>query len=155
MSTYNYATYDDLITRYPIASKWSDTETQITSFISYAESELNGLLGTAFTVPFTAPIPMAVTDLTLDLAYARKALTMEKPDEAKLIREAVYERIQRIKDGKEVLLTPLGVITQSTERADIWSSTSNYQPVHTMLDAENAHTMVDSSMLQAEEDART
>jgi hypothetical protein len=148
----SYATYDELITRYPQASKWAETQAQVeNSFLYFAEAELNGLLASAFTVPFVAPIPAAVTDITIDLAYARK-MRSQDPEKAVAIEKAVYDRIQRIKDGDEIILTTTSTLQSESQ---IWSSTQNYHPVHSMLDAESAYTMVSSEMLTAAEDERS
>lgn len=152
----SYATYNDLIIRYPTAQKWADTPLSVNSnFIYYAENELNGLLAPAFSVPFAVP-PITVVDLTLDLAYARKQLTAS-PGDAELIRNAVYSRIANILAGKESLITASGTVLSATDTTGdktIWSNTMNYPPVNTMLDAESAHTMISSEMLYAEEELR-
>ena len=148
----SYATYDELITRYPSASQWADTSTMVTnSFLRFAEAELDGLLSVTFNVPFTAPVPLIITDLTIDLAYARHILT-SNPAEAKIIRDAVYARIDRIVNGLENIIGVDGVTLGETE-TDIWSSTGGYQPTNSMLDAQDSE--ISPELLQAEEDART
>lgn len=152
----SYATYNDLIVRYPAAQKWADTPSMVNSFfIHFAENELNGLLASVFDVPFASP-PVTVIDLTIDLAYARRQTTAD-PANAEAVRNYVYSRIENIISGKELLLTASGTaLDASTVTGDrtVWSNTMNYPPVNTMLDAESAHTMVSSEMLQAEEDLR-
>jgi hypothetical protein len=125
------------------------------NFIHYAENELNGLLAVVFDVPFATP-PITIIDLTIDLAYARRMLTLN-PDESKIVRDAVYGRINNLVMGKEVLITSSGTVISALELTGdrtIWSSTMNYPPVNTMLDADNAHTMISSEMLYQEEDLR-
>lgn len=149
-----YATYDDLVLRYPAVSKWAATEAQVNSgMIHFAENQLNGMLASHFTVPFGGSHP-TITDLTIDLAYARGMLTRD-PKGAKAVMDLVTGRIQDIKDGKEYIYTASGTTIYATGGgSDIWSTTKDYHPVHSMLDAEAAHTMISSSYLEALEDER-
>lgn len=149
-----YATYDDLILRYPAASKWAATPSEVNSgMIGYAENQINGILAGHFTVPFDGAHP-TIADLTIDLAYARGMLTRD-PKGAKAVMDLVMGRIQDIKDGKEYIYTASGTTIYATGGgASIWSTTGSYHPVHSMLDAEAAHTMISSNYLEALEDER-
>ncbi len=150
----SYATYDDLILRYPAASKWAATPSEVNSgMIHFAENQLNGMLASHFSVPFAGSHP-TVVDLTIDLAYARGMLTRD-PKGARAVLDLVMGRIKDIKEGKEYIFTASGTTIYATGGGSgIWSSTASYHPVHSMLDAEDAHTMVSSEMLYAMEDER-
>lgn len=149
-----YATYDDLVLRYPAVSKWAATEAQVNSgMIHFAENQLNGMLASHFSVPFAGSHP-TVVDLTIDLAYARGMLTRD-PKGAKAVLDLVMGRIKDIKEGREYIYTSSGTTIYATGGGSgIWSSTASYHPVHSMLDAESQYTMISSEMLSAQEDER-
>lgn len=146
----SYASYDDLIVRYPLASKWAETESQInSSFIHFAEIELNGLLASKFTVPMDAH--PTIIDLTIDLAFAR-AMLVKDPEKYGPFHKTVTDRITRIKKGEEFIYTSSGSTVYPTGGGtDIWSTTMDYSPVHSMLDAESAYTGVSSDRQYDEE----
>ena len=150
-----YASYDDLVLRYPAASKWGATEAQVNSgMIHYAEIHLNSMLASHFSVPFAGSHP-TIVDLTIDLAYARGMITRD-PKGAKAVMELVDKRIDNLKAGKEYLYTGSGTTIYATGGgASIWSSTMDYHQTHSMLDTENAHTMISSDYLEALEDERS
>lgn len=149
-----YATYDDLILRYPAASKWAATPSEVNSgMIHFAENQVNGMLASHFSVPFAGSHP-TVVDLTIDLAYARGMLTRD-PKGAKAVLDLVMGRIKDIKEGREYIYTSSGTTIYATGGGSgIWSSTASYHSVHSMLGAEHDLTMVSSEMLYAMEDER-
>ena len=76
-------------------------------------------------------------------------------EKADAMHDAFLKRIERIKAGEEFIITDSGTnIGPQDAAAAVWSSTENYHPTHSMLDAANPYTMVDSAMLDAEEDKR-
>ncbi len=149
-----YATFEDLIIRYPVVKTWGKTDTEVNSgLIHFAERQLDGMLASAFTVPFVAAHP-TVIDLTIDIAYARAMLRID-PEKAKEIRFAVLSRVKALKNGGEYLVTGSGTIAPSGTDDTVWSSTENFHPTHSMLDAENVFTHISSAMLEFEENLRT
>jgi hypothetical protein len=132
-----YITYEDLVARYSILRTWGRSPTEVNSdLIFYAESELNGLLAPAFTVPFDAAHP-TIKDLTIDLAYV-KAMFTKDPKVALQYRKELYLRIEEIKAGKEILYTGSGTtILPNVPANEPWSSSENYLPTHTMLGSED------------------
>jgi len=147
-----YANYAEAIQRYPLLATWSQTNVE-SDLLYFAEMELNSLLASHFTVPFAAAHP-TVKDLTIDLAYYR-ALRMKDPKKAREIREDIKGRIDDIKDGEEYIYTGSGTtIEPSGSGEEIWSTTMDYHPVHSMLDADDSLTMVSSERLQDEADER-
>lgn len=142
----SYSTYEEVIARYPILQTWGKQETDVNSdLIYYAEVELNGLLGTHYTVPFATTHP-TVADLTIDLAYYRAAITKD-PDKAEALRKRVMDRIDRIKAGKEVIATGSGGLAMDTSQVPVWSNVDDYHPAFSMLDAESEYSRVSSAML--------
>ena len=146
----SYASYDDLVTRYPLAAKWAETESQVNSaFIHFAEVELNGLLASKFAVPLDAHPTMI--DLTVDLAFARSMLVKD-PKKYGPFHKAVLDRIIGIKRDDEFIYTGSGTTIYPTGGGtDIWSTTMGYHPTHSMHDAESAFSLVSSDRLYDEE----
>jgi len=149
-----YADYDECVARYAALATWGKTPTEVSSdLIYYAEIELNGRLGSHFSVPFSADHP-TVKDLTIDLAYYRAIRTTD-PSKAKALHAAVLGRIDDIKKGKEYIYTGSGtIILPDGADQEIWSTTQDYHPVHGMLEAEDAGSRIDPDRLDDESDER-
>jgi hypothetical protein len=150
-----YITYQELLARYPQFKSWHEgNESLVNSFaIYYAESELNGRLAPAFSVPFS-PAPSMIKDLTFDLTYARMMRSLD-PDKYTEFYDSVVERIQGVVDGAAVIVTDSGTqLLAALPAGEIWSSTMNYHPVHSMLDAESEYTRVSSEQLYDLENER-
>lgn len=147
-----YATYENAIARYPEFVRFGNGQSDVNSgLIHYAEVELDSRLAPYYTVPFAAPIPGVVTDLTLTLSWI-KLLESRNPEQAAILREMFDKRIERIQEGHEVINTGSGTSLAIDDPAlEIWSNTAGYNPVHSMLDAESPYTMVDSSLIYDEE----
>lgn len=149
-----YITFEDLVARYPIIETKYKKSSEVNSHIIYwAEHELNSRLATHFTVPFSAAHP-TVKDLAIDLSYYRTLLTLD-PDKAEKFKKAVIGRVDGIKAGDEYIYTDSGTVI-ATEGAndEIWSSTMDYSPTHSMLDAESEYTHISSDRLYDEENER-
>ena len=151
----SYVNYEEVITRYPIIKTYGKTETEVNSdLIYYSDIELNGMLGSHFSVPFSDSHP-TVKDLTIELCYYR-AIRTKDPKKAELIHDAVIGRIEKIKKGEELIYTGSGtVIYPDASEQEVWSTTMDYHPVHSMLDAASPYTQVDSSLLDALESERS
>lgn len=156
-----YTNYDEVILRYNSIATWQtsdangSTETKVNSNLVYfAEVELNSKLAANFSVPFTTVYP-TIKDLAIDFCYY-KALSWRDPLKAKEIQEMLYERIDNINKGKDYIYTDSGTIVDPDAKGGptIWSSTQDYAPTHSMLDAEDSVTHIDSNYQQDLEDAR-
>jgi hypothetical protein len=150
-----YATYDELIARYPILASWAATPVLVSShLIYYSERRLDSMLAVAFSVPFTVTHP-TITDITLDLCYFRAMLTKD-PEKADPIGKDLFARIKSLIEGKEGIYTSSGTTLMASGAAGavIWSSTMDYHNTFGMLDAEDPFTMVSSEKLYAEESER-
>ena len=143
----SYTDYEEITIRYPILKTWGKTAPEVNSdLIYYAEMELNGLMATHFSVPFSESHP-TVKDLAMDLAYYKAILTKE-PLKAKDIHDAILGRIDRIKEGKEFIFTGSNTTIQpNAVGVTIWSNVMSYHPVHTLLDADSEYTYVSSARL--------
>jgi phage gp36-like protein len=82
-----YASWEDLIKRYPNAAKASANADMDEAYISPAEAEVDLRLSAVNTVPFTAPVPAMIQSLTIDVAYYK--LTM-RSKESKSLQEYLY-----------------------------------------------------------------
>jgi hypothetical protein len=149
-----YITYGELLSRYPIVKRWHDGQaSMVNSFcIFYAEKQLDSLLGTHFSVPFSAAHP-TIKDLTFDICYYRILLDSD-PTKAADFYTIILDRIDGIKNGDEYILTDSGTIAPDAAGLEVKSNTEDYHPVHSMLDADSIYTQVSSAQLYDEEDAR-
>lgn len=149
-----YIDYDDVVDRYPMLKTGIGNAPQLTTDITYAEKELNGRFASHFSVPFSGPHP-TIMDICIDLTYYR-SIRIKDPDLAEKFKEGIIGRIDGIKAGDEYIYT--GSNTTITANADganeIWSTTEDYHPTFSMLDAENQYSQVDSSRLYDEEQDR-
>lgn len=147
-----YATYQQVINRYPVLATWNSSQTIVNSdLIYFAEQELDSMLGTHFAVPFAEAYPVVV-DLTIDMAYWR-AVRFKDKEMAEKVRSALMDRIEALKQGREAILTASGTaIAPAGQDQTIWSSVEGQHPVHSMLDV--TEEFVDDDRLDAEVDER-
>lgn len=150
-----YINYSDVIQRYPLLKTWSGNSPMLNDEIGYAEKELNGRLATHFSVPFSGAHP-TIKDLSIDLTYYR-TLRLRDPDKAAKFKDDIIGRINDIKNGDEYIYTDSNttITANATGASEIWSNLEDYHPTFSMLDADNAYSMVDSARLEAEEDERS
>jgi hypothetical protein len=151
-----YITYSDVSLRYPIIKTWiSESPILANDIITYAEHELNSRLSTHYSVPFSAAHP-TVKDLCIDLSYLR-TLRNRDTKQAGVLKKYIDERIENLKTGKEYIMTDSYTYIEpdaTKGNQEIWSTVMDYHPVHSMLDADNAYTNIDSNRIQDEEDER-
>ena len=151
-----YITYDEVVLRYPLLKTWASGSSILNDdIIAYAEHELNSMFATHFSVPFSGSHP-TIKDIAIDLAYYR-TMVIKDPDKADKVKDAILGRIDRIKEGKEYIITgSYTVITPDSTIAggEVWSTNMDYHPVFSMLDADNALSEIDSDRLSAEESER-
>jgi len=149
-----YVNYGEVIARYPLIETWGKSETEVNSdLIYYAEVELNGRLGSHFSVPFSVAHP-TIKDLTIDLCLYRILVTKD-PDKAEKFKERIIGRIEDIKNGDEYIYTGSGTtIDASGSEQEVWSNTMGYVPTHSMLDPESTYTEIDPDAISDLEDER-
>jgi len=144
-----YVTYSDCVARYPIFETWPGLSTQVNStLIHYGEVELNARLAPKFDVPFS-PAPAAIEDLAIDFAYLKSLNYGNQNERWVEVNSMLSSRIERILDGDEMLVTDSGTVIEPVTRSgvDIWSSTEDYNPTHSMLGAESPCEGIDSNYL--------
>jgi phage gp36-like protein len=150
-----YINYAELIARYPLAQKWNDQPAMVSShLIHYAEKQLDAMLSTHFTTPFTPAHP-TIKDLTLDLCKYRILLDQDAK-KAKSIWDIITDQIEMLKNGEMAIATESGTEIVAGSAADeVWSNTKDYHPTHSMLGDKSPYTIVDSSMLSDLESERS
>ncbi len=145
----SYVSYTDVTQRYPLMEEVADSPALVSSsFIYFAEIEINSRLASHFTVPFEAAHP-TIKDLAIDLTYYRMQ-RFRDPKKAESVRKSVMGRIEDIKKGDEYIYTGSGTTimpTLSTEKEEFWSNDMDYHPVHSMLGADHPETRVSSDAL--------
>lgn len=145
-----YVSWDDLVARYKrVADKGGSSEVG-SSFLAYAEAEIESRLGGAFTVPFSSN-NVTAADLVIDLTIA-KIIRFQEPKKYKVIIDEIDGRVKRLVDGTEPMVTTSGDVLFASTDGGAWSSTGSYHPVFGLEDYTLSH--VSSDALQDEEDAR-
>lgn len=139
-----YINYSEVTLRYPMLNTWANSCFMIVSdTIIYAEQCVNSLLAPCFSVPFDGAHP-TVKDLSIDLTYYA-LLNIKSPDKAVKLKDNIIGRINRIKSGKEYIITDSYTIIKPSITAGAWSSIMDYHPVFCMLDA--VDSIIDSDRL--------
>lgn len=120
-----YIDWKDVTNRYRLVGKSLDATQVGSSFVPYAESEVDGRLAAKFTVPFSNNVT-AVKDLCIDLVYVKAGNINVK--ESKRIMDAIDSKIMRLLDGKEMLIDDVGNVIHQSVAGTIYSTTKNYAP---------------------------
>lgn len=142
-----YTTFDEVKNRYSIARDDGPSNVEST-YIFFAESELDSLLAPYFATPFSSD-NITAKDLAIDLTYYR--LSNFKVAERQEFRDMVMSRIDGIIKGDEAMITTSGT-TINTLGGTVYSNTMNYHPTFSMLDAEEQ--LVDVDFLESEANER-
>ena len=146
-----YITWDDVTDRYTLLVKgsYSGANEVESAFITYAENELDALLASSFTTPFSSNNQTA-KDLSIDLTYCRAGNF--KISERKEFKEEIMEKINMLKNGDMSMLTDSGDLITSTGTSPTWSTTIDYHPVFGHGD--DIHFEVDSAVVIDEDNDR-
>lgn len=136
-----YINWDDVVGRYPRIGDIGGSNMVGSAYIVYAEAEIDGRL-TSHTSPFSSN-NLTIKDLCIDLTYA-KAISPANDEKAKEIRGILDERIERLNNNQESMITDSGD-SLSGDIGIAWSETENYNTTFNADDAINYE--VDSSKL--------
>ena len=140
----SYIDWADVAGRYPTVETRGGSSEIEPSFIEGAEAEINAYLATAYSVPFSSPIPPLIKDLAIDLTYCKMAVG--KMEDREKICTRVTDLLEKLRDGKITLTTSGGSVDQLS-LSGLWCS-----PV---FERDSQYNWgVDSSQLQSIEDAR-
>ena len=143
-----YVNSADLFTRYPELIRVNSTTAIESAYVFYVENELDGMLSTHFTVPFSSN-NITARDLANDLTYLKA--NNFKNEDRKSFRDEIMDRIKRLKDGAERMVLSDGTTIDSVGET-IWSTTKDYTPVFGMDGTE--HFVVDSNQITDERNDR-
>lgn len=102
-----YIDWKDVTNRYGDFATKGGANNNDQPFIAGAEDEIDGWLGSRYTVPFT-PVPGQVKDITIDIAYY-KAIIRSK--DSKSIWDSCERRLKAILEG-DMQLTVSGTIVE-------------------------------------------
>jgi len=144
-----YIDWSDVVDRYSMISDFEGSIEVDSTYISYAEADIESRLASKFSTPFSDN-NITVKDLCID-ATLYKALMFKDTKKSEIIGKSIDERIKMLLDGATVMMTNSG----SSLYADIdtaWSETDGYTPTFGAGDETNF--LVDSSRLYDEELAR-
>ena len=143
-----YIDWQDVVDRYRSVSDRDATEIG-SSFIPYAEAEVDGRLASKYTAPFSNN-NMTVKDLCIDLVYIKVGnLNIEETEKLQTMVDAKFERLI---NGDEIMFTSSGDQISQSVAGTVWSNTKDYHPVFGL--SEQCHLAIDSSQLADEEAAR-
>lgn len=149
-----YITYANVLERYPMLKTWAANSPMLNNDITYAEQQLNGMLATHYSVPFSGAHP-TIKDIAIDLVYYR-SLILKDPDHAAKMKEFIEGRIEGLKSGKEYIYTDSNTTIEpdATKAGEVWSNLENYFQTFSMLDADNSKSVIDPDRIDDEEDER-
>lgn len=142
--------YDFITGVYPSVGKSAYHSEEVNSFHTpMAQAQIEGLLSTHYTVPFSSN-NLTAKDLVATLVYSRLASMSE--EDRRAIREELYARIERLKSGEEQMMTDSGSLLQGDVAGTAWNSDQEYLPIFTRDDP--LYWVVDSSEIRSLRDER-
>jgi len=146
-----YIDWDDITDRYSVLTKgnYAGSAEVDSAHIVYAENELDALLASTFTVPFSSN-NLTAKDLSIDLTYCR--VGNFKISERKEFKEEIMEKINMLKNGEMSMITDSGDVLTTTGTTQAWSSTEDYHPVFGL--GNEIQFQADSSRIIDEENDR-
>lgn len=126
--------WDDLVARYNRVADVGGAKQVNSAYLVYAEAELNSLLGSCFTVPFSDN-NLTAKDLVIDLAYLR-VLSFKADKMSDKFEKRIMDRIDGLKKGDIGMTLVDGTIIFSSGGAagSAVSSTQDFTPAFNMLD---------------------
>jgi hypothetical protein len=143
-----YVNSADLFIRYPELIRVNSTTAIESSYVWYAENELDGLMASHFTVPFSSN-NITARDLANDFTYLKA--NNFKAEDRERFREELFERVKRLKDGVERMVLSDGTTIDSVGET-IWSTSQDYPPTFGVDGVE--HFVVSSDQITDERNAR-
>lgn len=143
-----YIEWDDIVARYEKIGTLGGAAELGSSYIDYVERQVEGLLASRYSVPFSSN-NITVKDLCIELSYIR--MSGHKSEKAKEMREVFMERIERLKNGEELMMTDSYEVIYATGEP-VWSTTQDYHSVFVMDDIE--FSVIDSNQIEDERNDR-
>ncbi len=148
MAAGRYIDWSAIADRYPTVGDLSESDVT-TPYIVPSEFEIDAMLATHFTVPFSSN-NYTVHDLAIDWTYAR-LIKRAHPDLSKMVMDEVKGKIMDLKTGKAVMLTnsfdSVGAVGDL-----IFSTTQDYPPTFGV--GHDADMLISSEQLYDEQQDR-
>jgi len=121
-----YIEWNMVAGKYPLIDT-IDGDSEISSvYLQKAEYELDAILGTHFTVPFSSNNE-TVKDLAIDLTYIKAA--MGKDDRVSQISSDFYHRINMLKMGEMLMSTTSSGLLSSDVGQAVYSRDMDAEPI--------------------------
>lgn len=127
-----YINYNEVVDRYASVAEFG-TEEISSSYIAFAEYELDARLSKKFSVPFSSN-NMTIKDLAIDMTYIRLSRLAGNNYDSGNVKESVKERIAMLLSG-EMLMVTTSDDTIGKSDSSIWVG-MNYKPSFDMQDNE-------------------
>jgi hypothetical protein len=144
-----YIQWDDIIQRYPnVAAKGGSNQVG-SAYLDYAETELEGRLAGAYTIPFSSN-NLTIKDLSIDMVYA-KSIMYTDTKKAKVILDYLDKRIGELIDGTATMITTSGDAMFTAGDAP-WSTTKDYHNTFGVIPIEDQN--IDTDRIEDEYDER-
>lgn len=113
----SYCTWQELAARYKKIAEDYDTAEAQTGFITGASDDIDARLSVRYSTPFN-PIPGAIKDIAIDLAYWKMIVGQEQ---AKPLKEYIDQRLNALVCGSASLVVS-GTVLATTDALP-WSDT--------------------------------
>lgn len=123
-----YIDWSDVANRYPEvgANQRRDATQMDSSYIYFAEANLDGRLSQGFTTPFSNN-NVTAKDLAIDITYAM-IYRFKDVKKTQTVEDYIKSRVEGLLSGKMSMITTSG--DQLVTTGDVvYSTTQNYQPV--------------------------
>lgn len=144
-----YVDWDDITLRHPSINNVGGASEIGSAYIGYVEFEIDGMLASHFTVPFSNN-NVTIKDLCIDRVYAKAGNLKIK--EVNMLNADIMATIDRLKMGSQVMMNTAGEAIFPSIGDTIFSTTEDYNPVFGMGPTEFFE--VDSEQVYDEEQAR-
>lgn len=144
-----YIKWDDVVNRYRKISDFEGAVEVGSTYITYAEADIESKLSPKFSIPFASD-NITAKDLCIDAVYM-KAIMFSDPKKSKIVGDSIDKRVKALLDGSAQMILEDGeVLGQDVVSA--WSETENYAPTFGAGDITDMQ--VSSARLYDEENAR-
>jgi hypothetical protein len=125
-----YVDWSYIVNRTPSANTAGGSKEVDSAFIIPTEFEVDGLLSTHFTTPFSSN-NMTVKELVADLVYAK--MNVGKDKHAVKYKERAMEMVDNLKAGTMNMILLDGTVVGAVN-GTAWSNTQDYHPVFGISD---------------------
>jgi hypothetical protein len=144
-----YITPTNVLARYQQLTDVHSQSNIDSSFIPYAEAQVEAMLSPKWIAPFSSN-NITAQDLSIDMTILKTSVL--KSEKHEILWNFLKERIERLNMGKERMVTSAGVVLVPDAETSGIDTHEGYQPTTSMLDYLDQG--VDPDLIQAEVDRR-